>query len=97
MSQKTTFDTSISRTANRIGQQVKQLHPKAFAIKERHHVMMKTDTLNGSVDVGYVRSDICNILALLDNNYSIDRKSGFEWPMTPSDLKYQWKLKMNMK
>ncbi|XP_055551797.1 uncharacterized protein LOC129734095 [Wyeomyia smithii] len=45
------------------------------------------------MDTGYARSDIYNILTLLDNDQSIERKPGSGRPTTPSDKKLQRMLK----
>ena len=55
---------------------VKQLRSEVGAFKEQHPAASKTDILRHFVDAGYARSGIYNILALLDNNQSIERKPG---------------------
>jgi len=52
----------------------KQLCLEACAIKERHPVASKTESVRQFLDVVETFSGIYNILALLDNNQSIERK-----------------------
>lgn len=72
---------------------VKQLRSEVCAFKERHPAASKTDIVRHFVDAGYARSGIYNILALLDNNQSIERKPGSGRPTTLSDKKLQRMLK----
>ena len=57
-------------------------------------VASKTDTVRQLVDVVYVCSDIYNILRLVDNNQSIERKPSSKWLTLLSDLRLQRELKM---
>ena len=72
---------------------VKQLRSAVCAFKERHPAASKTDIVRHFVDAGYARSGTYNILALLDNNQSIEKKPGSGRPTTLSDKKLQRKLK----
>ena len=51
---------------------VKLLRSEVRAFKERHPVTSKTVIVLQFVDTGYARSGIYTILALLDNNQSIE-------------------------
>ena len=72
---------------------VKQLRSEVFVFKERYPAVSKTDIVRHFVDAGCARSGIYNILTLLDNNQSIERKPGSGRPTTVSDKKLQRKLK----
>ena len=72
---------------------VNQLRSEVRAFKERHLAASKTDIVRHFVDAGYARSGIYTILALLDNNQSIERKLGSGRPTTLSDKKLQRMLK----
>ena len=92
MSQQTKFESSISRTLTVMAITVKRLHSEVCAFKERHPAS-KTDIVRHFVDAGYARSGIYNILALLDNNQSIERKPGSGRPTSLIDKKLQRMLK----
>ena len=89
MSQQTKFDSSISRTLTVMAKTVKRLRSEACAFNARHPAASKTDIVRHFVDARYARSGIYNILALLDNNQSIERKPGSGRPMILSDKKLQ--------
>ena len=72
---------------------VKPLRSEVCAFKERHPAASKTDIVRDFSDAGYVRSGIYNILALLENNQSIERKPGSGRSTTLSDKKLQRMLK----
>lgn len=93
MSQQTKFDSSICQTLTVMAKRVKQLRLEVCEFKERHPAASKTDIVGHFVDAGYSRFGIYNIMALLDNNQSIERKPGFGRPTTLSDKKLQRKLK----
>ena len=93
MSQQTKFDSSISRTLTVMAKTVEQLRSEMCAFKERHPAASKTDIVRHFMNAGYARPGIYNILALLDNNQSIERKPGSGRPTTLSGKKLQRKLK----
>ena len=93
MSQQTKFDSSISRTLTVMAKTLKQLRLEVCAFKERHSAASTTDIVRHFVDARYARSGIYNILVLLDNNQSIERKPGSGRPTTLSDKKLQRMLK----
>ena len=72
---------------------VKLLRSEVCAIKERYPAASKTDIVRHFVDAGYAGSGIYNILTLLDNDQSIERKPGSGRPTTLSDKKLQRILK----
>ncbi|XP_055618207.1 uncharacterized protein LOC129763301 [Toxorhynchites rutilus septentrionalis] len=74
---------------------VKLLRSEVCAFKERYPAASKTAIVRHFVDAGYARSGIYNILALLDNNQSIERL-GSGRPTTLSDKKLQRMLKRNI-
>ena len=87
------IDSSISQTLTVMAKKVKLLRSEVCAFKERYPAASKTDIVRHFVDPGYVGFGIYNILTLLDNDQSIERKPGSGRPTTLRDKKLQRVLK----
>ena len=76
-----------------MAKKVKLLRSEVCAFKERYPAASKTGIVRHFVDPGYVGFGIYNILTLLDNDQSIERKPDSGRPTTLSDKKLPRMLK----